>query len=85
MRVRGRAKRRHKLCAEKTRNGNVRDHLKYICSAYFGNGDNDCHFNCTVKAIIDLKFYKSVKFISSEASVVNHSYSNVETKMLPFL
>ena len=39
------------------------NHLKYICSGYFADGDSDGHFNCTEKAIIDLKLYKSVKFI----------------------
>ena len=67
------------------RDANVRNHLKYICSVCFADGDSDGHFNFTVKAIIDLKLYKSVKFIFSAASVVNHSYSNVETNMLSFL
>ena len=68
------------------RDANVMNHLKYICSAYFSDGDSDGHFNCTEKAIVDLKLYKSVKFIFSAAPVVNHYYnSNVETNMLPFL
>ena len=63
----------------------VRNHLKYICSAYFAEGDSDGRFNCTEKAMIDLKLYKSVKSIFSSASVVNHPYSIVETNTLPFL
>ena len=68
------------------RDANVRNHLKYICSTYFADGDSDGHFNCAEKAIVGLKLYKSVKSIFSAASAVNHYYnSNVETNMLPFL
>ena len=70
------------------RDANVRNHLKYICSAYFADGDRNGHFNCTEKAIVDLKLHKSVKFFFFflTASVVNHSYnSNVEINTLPFL
>ena len=49
--------------------------VKYICSSYFAEGDNDGHFNRTKEAIIDLKLYESVKFIFSATSVMHHTYS----------
>ena len=68
------------------RDANVRNHLKYISSAYFADGDSDGHFKCTEKTIIDLTLDKNVKFIFSAPSVMHNSYnSNVETNMLPFL
>ena len=67
------------------RDVNARNHLEYICSAYFSDEDSDGHFNCTEESIIDLEIYESARFIFSAASVMRHSYYNVETNMLPFL